>query len=121
MTNRIGRRLDRLETDVQKKTDPGYGPVFELIDDPHDPENSKRIQGAVRFKRDNPTGLIIHRIILRPPNGEPNWRPYIEAGSPSPDRPRAIIGARGIAVENGSHARRSRSSMSIPISDYRYR
>jgi len=42
MTNPIGRRLDRLETEVQKRTDPGYGPVFKFINDPRDPENAKR-------------------------------------------------------------------------------
>jgi hypothetical protein len=54
MTNWIGRRLDRLETEVQKKTDPGYGPVFKLIDDPRDPENSKRLEAAKRFRSNNP-------------------------------------------------------------------
>jgi hypothetical protein len=81
MTNPIGRRLDRLEAEVQKETDPGYGPVFELIDDPHDPENSKRIQEAARFKRDNPNGQILHHIIVHPPNGEPNWERFIASGT----------------------------------------
>jgi hypothetical protein len=73
MTNPIGRRLYRLETEVQKRTDPGYGPVFKLIDDPHDPENAKRLEEAKRFQRDNPKGLIIRHLIVRPPNGKPNW------------------------------------------------
>jgi hypothetical protein len=73
MTNPIGRRLDRLEAEVQKKTDPGYGPVFELIDDPHDPENAKRLEEAKKFRRDNPNGLIIRHLIVHPPNGKPNW------------------------------------------------
>jgi hypothetical protein len=66
MTNPIGRRLDRLETEVQKKTDPGYGPVFTLIDDPRDPENAKRLEQAEQFRRDNPNGLIIQHTIVRP-------------------------------------------------------
>ena len=65
------QRLDRLEAEVQKKADPGYGPV--LIDDYRDPENVKRLEKARQFKRDNPNGLIIHRVIVRPPNGESNW------------------------------------------------
>jgi len=73
MTNPIGRRVDRLETEVQRKTDPGYGPVFELIDDHRDPENVKRLEEARQFKRDNPNGLIIHYTIVHPPTGEPNW------------------------------------------------
>lgn len=54
MTNPIDRRLDRLETELQKRTDPGRGPIFTLIDDPRDPENGKRLQEAAQFKRDNP-------------------------------------------------------------------
>jgi hypothetical protein len=73
MTNPIGRRLGRLESEIKKRTDPGYGPVFRLIDDPRDPENAIRLEEAEAFKRDNPNGLLIHRIIVRPPNGEPNW------------------------------------------------
>jgi hypothetical protein len=44
MTNPIGRRLDRLETEIERRTDPGYGAVFKLIDDPRDPENAKRLE-----------------------------------------------------------------------------
>ena len=44
MTNPIGRRLGRLESEIERKTDPGYGPVFRLIDDPRDPENAKRLR-----------------------------------------------------------------------------
>jgi hypothetical protein len=40
------QRLDRLEAEVQKKADPGYGPVFQLIDDYRDPENVKRLEKA---------------------------------------------------------------------------
>jgi hypothetical protein len=73
MTNPIDRRLDRLETEVQKRTDPGYGPIFKLIDDPRDPENPKRLEEARQFLRDNPTGMIIHDVIVSPPRGKPNW------------------------------------------------
>jgi hypothetical protein len=64
MTNPIGRRLGRLESEIQKRTDPGYGPVFRLIDDPRDPENAKRLEEAEAFQRDNPNGLIFCRIIV---------------------------------------------------------
>lgn len=87
MTSLIGRRLDRLETEVQKRAGgsddcwrPG-GPTFQLIDDPRDPENAKRWKEAEQFRRDNPNGLIIHHIVMSPPNGDPNWRRYIEAGT----------------------------------------
>ena len=73
MTNPIDRRLDRLETEVQKRTDPGYGPVFKLIDDPRDPENPKRLEEATQFQRDNPNGMIIRHVIVSPPRGKPNW------------------------------------------------
>lgn len=49
MTNPIDRRLDRLETEVQKRTDPGRGPVFKLIDNPYDPVNPKRLEEARQF------------------------------------------------------------------------
>jgi hypothetical protein len=52
---------------------PGYPPVFTLIDDPRDPENAQRLEDAERFRRDNPNGLIIRRFIVHPPMGEPNW------------------------------------------------
>ena len=81
MTNPINRRLDRLETEIERRIDPGYGPVFELIDDQHDPENVKRLEAAVQFKRDNPNGLIIRNLIVHPPNGEPNWERYIASGT----------------------------------------
>jgi hypothetical protein len=58
MTNPISRR---------------YPPVFTLIDDPHDPENAQRLEDAERFGRDNPSALIIHHLIVRPPNGVLNW------------------------------------------------
>jgi len=73
MTNPIGRRLGRLESEIERRTDPGYGPVFRLIDDPADPENAKRLEEAERFKRDNPNGLIFRRVIVRPPKGELTW------------------------------------------------
>ena len=81
MTNPIGRRLHRLEAEVQKKTDPGYGPIFNLIDDPRDPENGKRLQEAAQFQRDNPNGQILHNIVVHPPNGEPNWERFIASGT----------------------------------------
>ena len=67
MTNPIGRRLDRLETEVQKRNDPGYGPVFKFINDPRDPENEQGLKEAEQFRRDNPNGLIIRHIIVSPP------------------------------------------------------
>ncbi len=73
MTNPISRRLDRLETEVRKRTDPGYRPVFVLIDNPRDPENAKRLEEAARFKCDNPNGLIFRHVIVSPPTGKPNW------------------------------------------------
>jgi hypothetical protein len=73
MTNPISRRLNRLETEVRKRTDPGYRPIFTLIDDPRDPENAQRLEDAERFMRDNPNGLIIRHLIVRPPKGKPNW------------------------------------------------
>jgi hypothetical protein len=81
MTNPISRRLDRIETEVQIRTDPGHGPIFKLIDDPRDPENAKRLDEAVQFIRDNPNGRIIHHIIICPPNGEPNWESLIASGT----------------------------------------
>jgi hypothetical protein len=61
---------DRLESEIES---PGYPPVFTLIDDPRDPENAQRLEDAERFRRDNPNGLIIHRLIVRPPRGKSNW------------------------------------------------
>ena len=81
MTNPISRRLDRLESEIERRTNPGYGPVFSLIDEPRDPENGKRLQEAAQFKRDNPNSRILHIIGVRPPNGEPNWERYIAAGT----------------------------------------
>jgi hypothetical protein len=73
MTNPISRRLDRLESVIERRTNPGYPPMFELIDDPRDPENAKRLEEAERFRRDNPNGLIFRHLIVHPPNGELNW------------------------------------------------
>jgi hypothetical protein len=73
MRNQVSRRLDRLETEVRKRTDPGYRPIFTLIDDPRDPENAKRLEAARQFQRDNPNGLIIRHLIVHPPKGKPNW------------------------------------------------
>jgi hypothetical protein len=67
MTNPIGRRLDRLESQVEKETNPGYGPVFDFIDDPKDPDNQARLDEAERFRRENPSGLIICETIVYPP------------------------------------------------------
>ena len=63
MTNPISGRLDRPESEIES---PGYPPVFRLIDDPRDPENAQRLEEAERFRRDNPSGLIIHRLIVYP-------------------------------------------------------
>jgi hypothetical protein len=52
---------------------PGYPPVFRLIDDPRDPENAQRLEEAERFRRDNPSGLIIRRLIVHPPRDKSNW------------------------------------------------
>jgi hypothetical protein len=76
MTNPIGRRLDRLEYHVEKEANPGYGPVFELHDDPRDPDNAERLAEAVQFRLKHPHGLIIHRIIVSPPDRHPNWEQY---------------------------------------------
>jgi len=73
MTNPISRRLDRLESEMERRTNPGYPPVFTLIDDPRDPENAQRLDDAERFRRDNPNGLIIRHRVVHPPNGELNW------------------------------------------------
>jgi hypothetical protein len=77
MTNFIDRRLDRLETEVQKRTGPGrgpgHGPSFKLIDNPRDPENGKRLEEARQFLRDNPNGWIIRHLIVSPPRGKANW------------------------------------------------
>jgi hypothetical protein len=81
MTNPISRRLGRLESEIERRTNSGYGPVFSLIDDPRDPENGKRSQEAAQFKRDNPSGRILHHIIVHPPNGEPNWERFITSGT----------------------------------------
>ena len=62
---------DRLESEIES---PGYPPVFQLIDDPRDPENAQRLEDAERFRRDNPNGLLIHRRIIHPPNGKLNWK-----------------------------------------------
>src|SRR5262249_38913174 len=72
MTNPINRRLVRLESEIEKRTDPGYGPVFKFIDDPRDPENARRLEEAERFRRDHINGLIIRHLIVYPPNGAPN-------------------------------------------------
>jgi hypothetical protein len=76
MKNPVDRRLDRLETEVQKRTDPGRRPVFNFIDDSRDPENPKRLAEAEKFHRENPNGLVIRHIIVYPPDGEPNWERY---------------------------------------------
>jgi hypothetical protein len=73
MSNPISRRLDRLESEIEKTTDPGYGPVFKFIDDSRDPENARRLEEAETFRRDYPNGLIIRHRIVHPPNGKLNW------------------------------------------------
>ena len=85
MTNSISRRLNHIETAIQKRTDPAYGPVFKLIDDPRDPENARRLEEAERFRRDNPNGLIFRRVIVPPPTGKPNWE-----GVPREERERYL-------------------------------
>ena len=77
MTNPISRRLDRLESEIERQTNPGYPPVFNLTDNPRDPENAKRLEEAEKFRRDNPNGLIIQHTIVSPPNREPT-RPRFE-------------------------------------------
>ena len=78
MTKPISRRLSRIETEIQKKIGepdrwrPG-DPVFELIDNPRDPQNPKRLQEAEQFRRDNPNGLLFRCFIVHPPKGEPTW------------------------------------------------
>jgi hypothetical protein len=68
---------------------PGYPPVFELIDDPRDPENAQRLEDAKRFRRDNPNGLIIRHRIVHPPNGKLNWENVSTA-----ERKRYLAGLR---------------------------
>ena len=31
------------------------------------------MEEAERFRRDNPNGLMIHHVIVHPPNGESDW------------------------------------------------
>jgi hypothetical protein len=81
MTNPIGRRLDRLESHVEKETNPGYGPVFELHDNPRDHDNAERLAEAVQFRLNHPHGMIIHRIIISPPDRAPNWEQFHANGS----------------------------------------
>jgi hypothetical protein len=65
---------------IYRDWNPG-GPTFQLIDDPRDPENVKRWKEAEQFRRDNPNGLLIHHIVMSPPNEETDCRRYIEAGT----------------------------------------
>jgi hypothetical protein len=81
MTNPIGRRLDRLESHVENETNPGYGPVFELHDDPRDPDNAERLAEAVQFRLKHPHGMIIHRIIISPPEGHSTWEQFHVTGT----------------------------------------
>jgi hypothetical protein len=81
MTNPISRRIGRLESEIERIIDPGYGPVFKLIDDPHDPENAKRWAKAWQVTLENPNGLMFGRVIVSPPNGDADWRRFIEAGT----------------------------------------
>jgi hypothetical protein len=81
MTNSIGRRLDRLEYHVEMETNPGYGPVFELHDDPRDHDNAERLAEAVQFRLKHPHGMIIHRIIVSPPDRHLNWEQVHATGS----------------------------------------
>jgi hypothetical protein len=81
MTNPIGRRIDRLESHVEKTTNPGYGPVFQLHDDPRDPDNAKRLAEAVQFRLEYPHGMILHSIVISPPDGHPNWEQFHATGS----------------------------------------
>jgi hypothetical protein len=55
---------------MEKTTNPGYGPVFEYLDDPKDPDNAARLAEAQRFRRENPNGLIIHDLVVSPPDIE---------------------------------------------------
>ena len=55
--------------------------MFKLIDNPRDPDKVERWKRAEQFSRENPNGLIIHRIIINPPNDDRNWERYIEAGT----------------------------------------
>jgi len=54
MTNRIDKRLNRLEERVVTKSPP----VFRFIDDP---------EGVKRCRRENPDAFIIHCVIIDPP------------------------------------------------------
>jgi len=99
MTSPISRRLDRLETEIERRTNTGYPPVFELIDDPRDPENAKRLQEAERFRRDNPNGLIIRHRVVHPPNGELNWENVSRE-----ERERYLAAYRTKIVERGGNS-----------------
>ena len=80
MTNFISKRLDRLETELQKE-EPAYGAVFRLIDNPRDPDNEGRLAEAARFKLEHPHGMLIHRVIVGPPNGHSTWEQFHAEGS----------------------------------------
>jgi hypothetical protein len=83
---------------MEKTTNPGYGPVFEYIDDPKDPDNGEKLADAQRFRRENPNGLIMHWIIVDPPDGEPNWERYIASGTNI-----QIVKAQALAQEKFDH------------------
>ena len=74
-----------------------------LRDDPHDPENAKRLDEAAQFRHDNPNGLIIHHVIVSPPNGEPNWERYILFGN-NVQIAKAQVLAREVALEEAMKA-----------------
>ena len=47
----------------------------------HDPENAKRWAKAWQVTLENPNGLMFRRVIVSPPNGDADWRRFIESGT----------------------------------------
>jgi len=76
----ISRRLDQLEARAGLSDVP-YPPVFRLIDNPSDPDNPKRLAAAVQFRSEHPDGVLIHRIIVSPPEGRSNWEQFHASGA----------------------------------------
>jgi hypothetical protein len=60
---------------MTKHDDPGYGPVYRWIDDSKDPDNSEKRKAAEKWMRENPDGLVIHHIIVHPPDRS-SWPGY---------------------------------------------
>ena len=61
------RRLDRLEE--RQGIGRTVQPVFGFVNNPDDPANAERLAVAERWQRDNPDGLVIERLIVKPAPG----------------------------------------------------